>query len=151
MFKDTALYTYATRLIAFKGKENTVFKLALDNRTIKDLITFMNTSEQMGKQHVDSLGETLFNRIADRTTYSLFDRKKRGGKEYELRDTGNYWRSFKATVGNGFITIDSDPTEGLIEQFGEQIEGLTDESLQELINKAHEYFVNWYIRFLLPQ
>lgn len=151
MFKDTALYNYATRLIAFKGKENIVFKLALDNRTIKDLIVFLNTSKQMGEQNMDSLGQELFNRIAERTTYSLFDRKKRGGQKYKLKDKGTYWASYKALVGNGFITIDSDPTEGLIEQFGEQIEGLTDESLQELINKAHEYFVNWYIRFLLPQ
>jgi len=151
MFNQTALYEYAVRLIAFKGKENTVFRLALDNRTIKDLIVFLNTKKQLGQDHVDSLGRELFNRINDRTTYSLFDRKKRGGKPYELKDTGKYWASYKARVGNGFIVIDADPTEDLTEMFGEEIEGLTDESLQELILQAHEYFVQWYTRFLLPQ
>lgn len=77
MFNQTALYEYAVRLIAFKGKENTVFRLALDNRTIKDLIVFLNTKKQLGQEHVDSFGKELFNRINDRTTYSLFDRKKK--------------------------------------------------------------------------
>lgn len=152
MFKDTALYEYCERLLALKGRENEVFRLVLDNLTIRDLIVFLNTEDQMGKDHVDSLGQALFNRINERTTYSLFDKKRRGGKPYELRDTGDYWRSFEARIGNGIIVITSDPIKGsesIEDMFGDELEGLTDENLQVLIQQAHEFFIKWYLEYLL--
>lgn len=152
MFKDTALYEYCERLIALKGKDKQTFKLVLDNRTIKELIVFLNTSDQMGQDHIDSLGQSLFNKFTERTTYSLFDKKRRGGKPYELKDTGEYWRSFRATVGEGIIVISSDPfKEGydIEEDFGNNLEGLTDENLQVLINQAYEFYIRWYTGYLL--
>lgn len=152
MFTETAAGELCKRMLALKGQENRIFRLALDNRTIKELIVFLNTEDQMGQDHVDGLGQSLFNRISERTTYSLFDRKRRGGKPYELRDTGEYWRSFKATVGEGFIVIDSDPMKGadsIEDMFGDDLEGLTEENLQILIQQAHEFFIKWHIEYLL--
>lgn len=152
MFKDTVLYEYADRVTRLKGQENLVFQLVLDNRTIKDLIVFLNTEDQMGQDHVDSFGQQLFNRITRRTVYSPNDKKGRGGKPYDLFDTGQYWDSFTATVGQGVIIIKSDPRKGddnLEEQYG-ALEGLTDENLQVLIKQAYEFFVEWYRKNLLP-
>lgn len=154
LFTRTAPFKYAEKLIALKGRENQIFKLALDNRTIRDLIVFMNTEDQFGKDHIDSLGQKLFNTLTDRTTYSLFDEKGRGGQPYELNDTGEYWRSFKATIGNGFIVITSDPFkdgDNLLETYGNNIEGLTEENLQALITLAHEFFIKWYRTNLLAR
>jgi hypothetical protein len=65
---------------------------------------------------------------------------------------GKYWASFRATIGNGFILIESDPRKGndnLEEAYG-ALEGLTDESLTALIQQAHEFYIRWYIKTLLP-
>ena len=155
MFKDMKIYEYCQRLIALKNKENQIFKIVVDNRTIKDLIVFLNTEQQMGEEHVDSLGQELFNKFTDRTTYSLFQEKRhreRAGKPYRLFDTGDYWDSFEAKVGNGFIVIKSDPRKGddnIEDSFGNNLEGLTDESLKALIKLAHEFYVKWYRREIL--
>lgn len=154
LFDKTAPFKYAEKLIALQGKENEIFKLALDNKTIRDLIVFMNTDDQFGKDHVDSLGKSLFNDLTGRTTYSLFDPKGRGGKPYTLSDTGTYWDSFKATIGKGFIVITSDPfkdDDNLLEIYGKEIEGLTEENLQALITLAHEFFIKWYRKNLLAR
>lgn len=157
MFKDTLLYEYADRLRKLKGRENQIFKIVLDNRTIRDLITFLNTEQQMGEEHVDSLGQALFNKFTERTTYSLFQKRGkqyRAGEPYEIRDTGKYWDSFDAQIGNGFIIIKSDPRKGsqnIEDMFGENLEGLTDESLQALIKQAYEFYVKWYRNTILPK
>ena len=151
-FADTPLYQYAQRVIALKGKENEVFKLVLDNNTIKDLIIFLNTDKQLGAEHVVSNGEALYNSLYQRTVYSPNDKKGGAGKPYELKDKGDYWRSFEVQVGRGVIVIESDPFKGndnLFDSFGKQIEGLTESNLNTLIAEAYEYFVNWYSKNLI--
>jgi hypothetical protein len=154
MFKNTRLYEWVEKALAWEGREDEIFQLALDNRTIRDLIVFMNTEDQLGEDHVNSKGEELFNIFTQRTTYSLFDKKGRGGKPYELKDTGEFWRSFKAKVGRGFIVITSDPFKGednIFEAYGNDVEGLTEENLEALITQAHEFFIRWIKQNFLPQ
>ena len=153
LFLDTVMADYAKRVIQLKGQQDKMFQLALDNKVIKELIIFLNTDEQFGKEHVDSLGKDLFNSLADRTTYSLFDQKGRGGKQYTLRDTGEFWDSFKVIVEKGSITINADPikdNDNLFEIYGTDIVGLTDENLQILINVALENFIRYYEKNILP-
>ncbi len=155
MFENTPLYQYAERLQALKGNEDKVFQLALDSRTIKELIVFLNTEDQMGQQHVDSKGLYLFNRIAERTTYAFSaknKRKGRAGKRYEIRDTEEYWRSFIVRIGYGVITIESDPDKpggNIEEMFSPYLEGLTPENMEVLIKQALEFFIKWYREYLL--
>jgi len=154
LFVNTELAEYAKRLIALKGQENTVFKKALDNNLIKDLITDLNSEVQLGEQHVDSLGNKLFNKLTQSSVYSDSDPLGRGGEPYEVRRTGEYWDSFKALVGQGFIIINSDPfkeDDNLFDIYGENLEGLTDASLQTLINVSEERFIRWYENNLLPK
>lgn len=153
-FSDTEIYKYAERLIALKGKEDKIFQLALDNKAIKELIVFLNTEKQLKQEHVDSLGQTLFNTLTQRTTYAPSDPLGRGGKQYEVRRTGDYYKSFKVSVGQGFIVIVSNPfkkNNNIFEMYGEAVEGLTEANLQILITKAHEFFIRWYVKNLLPQ
>ena len=152
-FVDTTLGDYATRLISQKGQDDKTFQLVLDNRLIKELIIFLNTDEQFGVEHVDSLGQKLFNNLTDRSTYSLFDPKGRGGQPYTLNDTGEFWESFRVAVRAGDIVIDADPfkdDDNLFDIYGQDIVGLTDANLQVLINESLEKYIQWYERNILP-
>ena len=153
IFDNTALVLYAEKLIKLRGQDDKTFKLVLDNKTIRDLITFLNTEDQFGQDHVNAIGQKLTNLFSGRTTYSLFDKKGRGGQPYELFDSGDYWESFKATVNAGNIVITSNPFKGaddLTEMFGPHLEGLTDENLQVLIDESLKQYINWYEKNLLP-
>lgn len=154
LFENTALALYAKRLTALKGQENIIFKKALDNKLIKDLITDLNSKIQLGEQSVDSLGNKLFNQMTQSAVYAESDPQGRGGQPYQVKRTGEYWESFKALVGQGFIIINSDPfkeDDNLFEIYGTNLEGLTDESLQTLINVSEERFIRWYQRNVLPK
>lgn len=154
MFLDTELAKYAQRLVNQKGQADKTFKLALDNEVIKKLIVFLNTDDQMGEAHVDSLGNELFNVFTSRTYYSQFDPKGRAGQPYTLNDTGAFWDSFKAVVQQGRIVIDVNPFkdgDNLFDAYGRDIVGLTDENLNILIRESLEQFINWYNRNILPQ
>jgi len=140
MFKDTSLFKYATDLIALKNQEDKIFKLVLDNRFIKELITHLNTDEQLGKDKVDSLGAHL-------GTYSIFDKKGRGGKYYTLNDTGAFWDSWKVQVKKALIVIDANPFKentNLFDEYGIDVLGLTDTNLQILINEATKLYIQYY-------
>ena len=152
-FNNTLLGEYAQRLTGLKGQEDRTFKLVLDNKLIIDLIKFLNTEDQMGQDHVDALGNQLFNVFTSRSFYSQNDPKGRAGEPYELFDTGSYWDSFLATVNAGNIVITSNPFKGsdnIEDAFGTNLEGLTDENLQVLINEALEQYINWYRKNVLP-
>jgi len=154
LFLNTELAEYARRLKALKGQEDVIFKKALDNNFIKDLITDLNSEIQLGEQHVDSLGNKLFNQLTQSSVYAESDPLGRGGEPYEVRRTGEYWESFKSLVGQGFIIISSDPfkeDDNLFDIYGENLEGLTDANLQILINASLEKFIRWYENNLLPR
>jgi len=154
LFTDTALAEYAQRLVNLKGQEDVTFKKVLDNAFIRDLVTDLNSKIQLGEDHVTSLGEKLFNKITNSSTYAESDPLGRGGQPYEVFRTGEYWDSFKAVIGSGFITIDSNPAKdnnNLFDVYGPNLEGLTDKNLQILINASLEQYINWYKRNILPQ
>lgn len=154
LFTETALAEYAKRLIALKGQEDVIFKKALDNKAIRDLITFLNTDDQLGDDSIDSLGNKLFNKFTNRDSYAASDEKGRGGNPYTLNDTGAFWDSWKVAVLSGRIIIDADPFKedtNLFDEYGVDVLGLTDENLQVLIDESLEFFIRWYERNILPQ
>lgn len=155
VWQDTEIAEYCKRVQKeLKGQHNKVFKLVLDNKTIKDLVKFLNTRKQLGEEHVDSLGNELFNQLTQRTFYADSDPLGRGGQPYELRRTGDFWDSFTIAVGSGQIVIVSNPFKrnaNLFEVYGPDIEGLTDDSLQDLINEALNQYIDWYRKNILPR
>lgn len=140
MFKDTILFEYAKRLTNLKGQEGKIFKLVLDNRFIKELITHLNTDEQLGKERVDSLGAHL-------GIYSIFDEKGRGGQNITLNDTGAFWDSWVVDVKENGIIIDANPFKeetNLFSEYGINVLGLTDNNLQIFINEARKLYIQYY-------
>jgi len=149
-FTETSLGIYARDLQQLQGQEDRIFKIVLDNRQFKDLIETLNTTDQLGNS-IDSNGNPLFSALTQRTTYSQFDQQGRAGQPYKLFDTGEFWDSFQVTIGQGFITITSNPFKldnNLLEVFGPDIEGLTEENTQEITDEALQLFINWYRRNL---
>ena len=149
-FAETKLGIYARDLAQLKGQEDRIFKIVLDNRQFRDLIETLNTTDQLCKS-IDSKGNPLFSSLTQRTTYSQFDSQGRAGRPYILRDTGDFWDSFNVTIGQGFITITSNPfklNNNLLEVFGVDIEGLTEQNLDTTRQNAKDLFIDWYRRNL---
>jgi len=107
MFERTPIYKLCQKIIAIN--EDRVFSVVLDVQEVKDLIIDLNTSKQLREQHIDKLGEKLFNNYSNRDYYGSGDELGRAGQPYEVYNTGAYFDSFKVNVGNGFILIESDP------------------------------------------
>jgi len=145
MFKDTSLYEYATNLEKLESQRGKIFKLVLDNRFIKELITHLNTDEQLGKDKVDSLGAHLG--IYSHATELISKGRKKAGSYITLQDTGAFWDSWKVEVKETLIDIDANPFKedtNLFDEYGLDVLGLTDENLQILINEATKLFIDYY-------
>ena len=145
MFKDTSLFKYATDLIALKNQEDKIFKLVLDNRFIKELITHLNTDEQLGKDKVDSLGAHLG--TYSHATEVISKGQKKAGAFINLNDTGAFWDSWKVQVKKALIEIDANPFKedtNLFDEYGIDVLGLTDTNLQILINEATKLYIQYY-------
>ena len=152
MFSDTVVSEYAKKVINLQTQQDKIFKLALDDNEFKNLIIDLNTEKQLREQSVDSNGNRLFNKLTQRTTYAPSDPLGRGGQPYQVFRTGDYYDSFRVTIQNGSILITSNPlksSNNLFDVYTSDLEGLTDENLQILIDKALEKFIEWYERNLL--
>jgi hypothetical protein len=152
LFLNTELSEYATRIKNQKGQEDKTFKLVLDNKLIKELIIFLNTDDQLGDDRINSLGEQLG--FYSFVTEQLSGGKKKAGEPFNLRDTGDFWESWRVFIGSGNIIIDADPNKedtNLFDEYGIDVLGLTDMNLQVLIDEALEQYIFWYQRNILPQ
>ena len=153
-FVETAVAEYASKVIALQGQGDRVFKRALNTKKIRDRVKQLNTEIQLRAQSVDSEGNKLFNTLTQRSVYSNSDPLGRGGQPYQVFRTGEYYESFIIRVGEGEIRITSDPIKSdnnLFEVYTTNLEGLTEQSLQLLIDDAIEEYINWFRRELLPQ
>lgn len=121
-----------------------------------DLIIDLNTKNQLYDKGIDSEGRSLgdysANTIEGTTQY---EGKKQKGQRYDhitLNDTGAFYESFKVFLdSNSDFEITADTlkdTTDLIEEYGENILGLTEESLGILREKAKEIIIN-YLRGIL--
>ena len=152
LFTNTIAAEYCKIVQALKGQDDKTFKLVLDNKTIRDLIIFLNTDDQLGNDKTDSLGNSLG--VYSFATEQMSGGKKRAGEQINLNDTGEFWDSWKVSVQAGNITIDANPFKedtNLFDEYGIDVLGLTDENLQVLINEALEKYINWYERNILSR
>jgi len=147
LFTNTILAEYCKNLV--KIDANNQFKIVLGNRFIRDLIIYLNTDDQLGKDRVDSLGRHLG--IYTHTTEFLSDGKKKAGEFYTLNDTGAFWESWRVDVKDFLIEIDANPVKfdvNLFDEYGIDVLGLTEENLEKLIDVAKESFIKHYRKLL---
>ncbi len=149
MFSDTLINEYAKKLVSQKDQEGRIFKLALDNRFIKELITHLNTEDQLGKDKVNSLGAHLG--IYSHATEVISKGRKKAGDFITLNDTGAFWDSWKVEVTESFIEIDANPFKedtNLFDEYGIEIVGLTKENLDIFIDEAKPFYIQYLRRNL---
>jgi hypothetical protein len=150
-FQKTILAEYANKMIKLKDSEDKIFKLVLDNKFIKELITHLNTDEQLGKERVDSLGAHLG--VYSHATEFLSGGRKKAGEFINLNDSGEFWDSWGVEVTENFILIDANPFKdgtNLFKEYGVDVLGLTDKNLQIFINEARKLYIEYINRKLLP-
>lgn len=156
-FLNTRLGKYAERLAQLQGQEPRIFQIVLNTSEIKELIVRLNTEDQLGKEHVDSLDKPLFSIVNKRGVYSKFTEEltqglKRAGEQYNLNLTGEFWDSFRVEVRQNEIKITANPIKedtNLLEEYGRDILGLTAKNKELLRNEAKRLFIDWYKKNLL--
>lgn len=91
--------------------------------------------DQLKEKGIDATGDII-------GTYSLFtannDSRKVFGEPYDLFDTGAFQKSFDLIIDNEGVYIKADGKTGkdedIIQKYGEEIIGFTDESVQKYID-----------------
>jgi hypothetical protein len=125
--------------------EDDLMKHLSKNVSLKENIVNLNTQDQLYNKGIDSNNITI-------GEYSNFtkDIKQRNGQRFDhitLNDTGAFYDSFKVylTPDNDFL-IYSDPIKddtNLIEEYGEDIIGLTEDNLDKIRNNVRILTVNY--------
>ena len=117
------------------------------DKTVQKFIIQLNTEGQPTSQlfnlHVDSTGKALFSKTRGTGVYSketekLSNGRKKAGDQYNFKDTGEFYESFKLTKGKIAIVISANPLKedtNLVDEYGPDILGLTDDNLQLLIDE----------------
>lgn len=128
------LRKYLNRITRLKeGKE---LQRIAKEREILDYIVLLNTDEQL-YQGVDSQGTPLKEIGGDYAPFTKSKKQREGQptNRITLFDEGDFYNSFKATAAKKGISIDADytkPGTDLRDRWGNELAGLTDESLEDL-------------------
>ncbi len=120
-----------------------ILRRFVSNKAVQNFILDLNRKEQLFNKGVDSKNRTL----GIYSNFTIEDKKSRGVPvpsdfHITLFDTGEFYSTFVVIPAKDFFTIDADPLRGdtdLFKEFGEDILGLTDESLQQLIDFFREF------------
>jgi hypothetical protein len=124
-----------------------LFKTMSKNPHLKKLVTELNTKKQLEFGEL-STGEILPN-------YSINSQLFYGKPDIpiQLKDTGEFWRSFEVILeDNGFIiTADDDKGEvELFEKYSEDVAGLTSKNMsifvEALIPKVYDVVIQYILK-----
>ena len=116
--------------------EGELFMDVISENETRNLIVKLNT-DQMKLEFKNSKGELLSSVGGPYSPYTVSEGGKQGRFKVDLYDTGDFHESFRVenVSGSGF-EIKSDPIKddgtNLLNEWGEDVEGLTVESLDKL-------------------
>ncbi len=122
--------------------ENEILNRILSNKSFQEFIIDLNTEGQLFDKGINSLGVKLsdIGGLYSPVTIELSKAKgrpKKSASSINLFDTGDYYKSFKIVLFNDSFDIVSDPIKddsNLFDDWGKEIEGLTEENLQKVID-----------------
>ena len=150
MFKQTLIYQSLLRVSRLS--QITTFKVVFNTPEVKEMIIEMNTNDQLYKRGIDAKGTELSD-IGGDYSFITKDIKSRKGDIYThvtLKDTGDFYKSWRVTVMGEVIFIEADTIkdgDDLRKRWGNDILGLTEESKGKLIS----YAVVKYREYILKQ
>ena len=152
LFDKTRLFNYFREVS--KLDERVLFKIVFSRDQIKEEIIYLNTQGQLFDKGINSRGERLDDLRGYGYTISTKEIKEAKGQptnRITLKDTGEFYRSFRVQVKPGEIVITADPIKedtDLVEQWGIDILGLTEQSIKRLKPTIIENYKQ-YIKGLL--
>ncbi len=122
--------------------DNKIINQILSNKSFQEFIIDLNTEGQLFDKGINSLGVKLsdIGGLYSPVTIELSKAKgrpKKSASSINLFDTGDYYKSFKIVLFNYSFDIVSDPIKddsNLFDDWGKEIEGLTEENLQKVID-----------------
>ncbi len=128
--------------------DDKAWRFVIDEQ-VQDEIVRLNTQDQLFDKGIDSLNNSL----GDYSPITVIIKRRKGQKtsNITLRDTGEFYESFDVTVQRDGFTISADEMKddtSLTEEFGIDILGLTDDSLDQVIR---EYILPNYRDYLLTE
>ena len=147
---------------ALRLKENQLLRISLKNPRLKERIIQLNTQEQLYKKGIDSEGRKLksgsFSAIINDEVYAMrtiFEKELKGQPtdRVTLNDTGDFYNSFRVNATDDEIIITAKTMKqdnDLLEVWGEDILGLTDENLQEIIDRIRVEVVYYLNKTITP-
>lgn len=117
--------------------EKNIINFLFQNQEFRKLIIDLNTEEQLHEKGVDSKGIQL----GEYTTYtkSLKQAKGQFTGHITLKDTGEFYKSFRLVMDGSAIKIIANPIKedtNLFKEYGIDIVGLTEDSMSVVITKA---------------
>jgi hypothetical protein len=148
----TRMYQYAKRVS--KLRSEVLFRVIFSRDQIKEEIIYLNTQEQLFNKGIDSEGVRL---DAARgfgyanVTKQIKARKGQPTDRITLKDTGEFYQSFKVDVREGVITINADAQKddtNLFDEWGVDILGLTEESIKRLKPLIIENYKQYILELL---
>lgn len=120
---------------------NRILFVVWSNPAVKQFIEQLNTKSQLHDKGIDSEGITL----GEYSSYTKAIKAEKGQRldHITLKDTGEFYESFDVVPSLKGFEITADPQKedtNLIEAYGKDILGLTDESIKELIEFIAPYY-----------
>ena len=114
----------------------------LKDEEFQRFIIDLNTEEQLFEKGIDSLGDSL----GEYTDFTKVVKGLKGQRidHITLEDTGEFYKSFAIKVQNGGFLIVADGQKedtNLLEEYGKEILGLTDENLQIVIDAIKDRLI----------
>lgn len=144
---NTRAFEYFKKVAALNPE--VVFRIVFDREQIKEEIIYLNTKKQLYEKGVNSNGEDIAQVRGRGYAFSTVVSKRAKGQPTDrvtLKDAGEFYRSWKVFVKRGSITIVADPFKedtNLFEEWGIEILGLTDMSIEELKPLVIENYKNY--------
>lgn len=122
--------------------QDVIIENILRDEEFQRFIIDLNTEEQLFEKGIDSLGASL----GEYTDFTKAVKRIKGQRldHITLEDTGEFYKSFAVKVQNGGFLIVADGQKedtNLLEEYGKEILGLTDENFQIVIDAIKDKLI----------
>ena len=128
-----------------KINQTYLMKILFQDRDFRKLLTDLNTNDQLLEKGIDSKGRSLGDyAIATIEGTKNFKGKKEKGQRYDhitLNDSGKFYKSFRVIFNQlepslQIVADGQKEDTNLLEAYGSEIIGLTDDSISVAVNAA---------------
>lgn len=134
--------------------EKLLFTVFNKNKRLLDIIVDLNTMSQLYERGIDGKGQSLDAIGGSYKPYTIRVKQAKGQRtdHVTLNDTSEFYESFTAVAKKDGVVITADTikkNDDLMERWGDDIIGLDEESMGELVGFLAPYYSEYLKRALL--